>query len=93
MKQFQLKKLPNLRFDWYGRMSFDLWIPLRQYVYERDNGSCAYCKEQFELYDMHCHHTLELSEGGTNHPTNLKMLCIPCHVERHPFMKKAYRPK
>lgn len=89
MKCFTVLELPDLPFSWYTRLPLDLWIPLKQFVYERDNGCCRYCKRQIEYKDTHCHHTLELSESGTNHPTNLKTLCIPCHKERHPFMKTA----
>lgn len=87
MKYFEVPELPEFRFNWYTRLPLDLWIPLKQFVYQRDNGICRYCEQQVEYKDTHCHHTLELSEGGTNHPSNLKTLCVPCHKERHPFMK------
>jgi 5-methylcytosine-specific restriction endonuclease McrA len=77
----------EIRFPWYGRMSLDIWRPLRQWVYERDSGKCRYCGNSVELFECHIHHVLELSEGGVNHPSNLKTLCIPCHKNRHPFMK------
>lgn len=83
---FQIDDLPGLRFQWFGRLSVDLWLPLKQWIYRRDMGLCQYCKEQFYYDQTHCHHTLELSEGGTNHPSNLKTLCHGCHKKRHPFM-------
>lgn len=86
MKHFTIPEFPNLRFSWYTRMPLDLWIKVKQHIYQRDNGQCQYCQEQVEYKSSHCHHTLELSEGGTNHPTNLKTLCVPCHKKRHPFM-------
>jgi 5-methylcytosine-specific restriction endonuclease McrA len=89
VKHFTISELTPYRFPWFSRMEIDLWIRLKQFVYERDGGLCQYCKQQTEYKDTHCHHTLELSEGGTNHPTNLKTLCIPCHKSRHPFMKSA----
>jgi 5-methylcytosine-specific restriction endonuclease McrA len=89
MKHFIIPELPDLRFPWFSRPPIDLWIRLKQFVYERDGGLCQYCKQQVEYRSTHCHHTLELSEGGTNHPSNLKTLCIPCHKKRHPFMKNA----
>lgn len=82
---FQVESLTH-RFPWYGRMPMDLWRPLRQWVYERDEGTCQYCSETKELFEVHIHHTLELSESGTNHPSNLKTLCRDCHRHRHPFM-------
>lgn len=86
-RYFVVKDLPY-KFPWYGRMSLDLWIPLKQFVYKRDMGICQYCKTQFRYEKTHCHHTFELYEGGTNHPSNLKTLCIGCHKNRHPFMLK-----
>jgi 5-methylcytosine-specific restriction endonuclease McrA len=87
-KFFTLDELPNFKFQWYSRLSLDLWIPLKQHIYQRDQGICQYCFTQFRYEETHCHHTLELSEGGTNHPSNLKTLCHQCHKERHPFMLK-----
>lgn len=86
-KYFTVPELPNLRFQWYGRLPIDIWIPLKQWIYQRDKGFCQYCKNQFEYSQTHCHHVLELAEGGTNHPSNLKTLCHDCHKIRHPFMK------
>ena len=86
---FTIPELPGLRFPWYGRMSLETWRPLKQYVYQRDGGQCQYCKEQTQYEYTHCHHVLELFEGGTNHPSNLKTLCVKCHKGRHPFMKNA----
>lgn len=86
-KCFTLEDLPNLRFPWHNRMSLELWRPLKQWIYQRDLGICQYCKKQYPYDKTHCHHVLELSEGGTNHPANLKTLCHNCHKERHPFMK------
>ena len=86
---FELDDLPGMRFPWYTRMPRDLWNRLRQFVYERDKGRCCYCSAPVELFECHIHHVLELSEGGTNHPTNLKTLCCGCHKGRHPFMLTA----
>jgi 5-methylcytosine-specific restriction endonuclease McrA len=76
-------------YPWYRRMPVAQWREIRQYVYTRDGGKCRYCDAPVELYECHIHHVLELSEGGTNHPSNLKTLCRKCHKQRHPFMKSA----
>ena len=86
-KYFTIEELPDMRFLWFSRLPLDVWLPLKQWVYQRDKGICRYCKNQFHYEFTHCHHVLELSEGGTNHPSNLKTLCIQCHKVRHPFMK------
>lgn len=87
---FTVDAIPGLRFPWYGRMPIALWKPLKQFVYQRDKGICQRCQEQTEYTDSHCHHVLELSEHGTNHPTNLKTLCHKCHRLRHPFMMSTH---
>lgn len=79
----------ELKVPWYGRPSIDVWIKLKQYVYRRDGGLCQYCHEPVAYELSHCHHILELSENGTNHPTNLKTLCHEHHKLRHPFMLTA----
>lgn len=89
LSTFTVPELPGKQFPWFTRMPLYLWRPLRQFIYERDGGRCSYCGDAVELYACHIHHTLELSEGGTNHPSNLKTVCIPCHKNRHPHMKTA----
>lgn len=91
MSTFTIPELVPYRFPWYGRMVMELWVKIKQYVYERDKGMCQdkICLaigEPVEYGKTHCHHGLPLSEGGTNHPTNLKTLCILHHKERHPHM-------
>jgi 5-methylcytosine-specific restriction endonuclease McrA len=90
-KTFTLDELPGLYFPWYTRMAVELWRPLRQHVYQRDNGRCCYCGQAVELFTCHIHHVLELSQSGTNHPMNLKTLCVPCHEKRHPHMQDAVK--
>jgi len=89
-KTFTVNELHGLRFPWLTRMAVELWRPLRQFIYARDGGRCCDCGLPVELTDCHIHHVLELQEGGTNHPTNLKTLCVDCHKQRHPFMQDAH---
>jgi len=76
-------------YPWFGRMPVGQWREVRQYVYARDGGLCRYCYCEVELHKCHIHHVLELSCGGSNHPSNLKTLCVECHKYRHPFMRTA----
>jgi 5-methylcytosine-specific restriction enzyme A len=87
MAYFIITELNNLRIPWYGRPLIEDWIKLKQFIYERDKGICQYCHKPVEYHFSHCHHIKELSEFGTNHPTNLKTLCVVCHKKRHPHMK------
>jgi 5-methylcytosine-specific restriction enzyme A len=86
---FELPEFPGKKFPWYRRPPVELWRILRQYVYERDKGECQYCGCKVELTDCHIHHVLELNQGGTNHPSNLKTSCKNCHKKIHPFMMDA----
>lgn len=36
--------------------------------------------------DGHVHHMVPLSQGGTNHPSNLIFLCVAHHAAKHPHM-------
>jgi 5-methylcytosine-specific restriction endonuclease McrA len=76
-------------YPWFTRMPIIQWREIRQFVYERDGGLCQYCGKVVRLDECHIHHVLELSENGSNHPSNLKTLCKDCHKNRHPFMKTA----
>lgn len=89
MKYISIEELPDLRIPWFGRPPLDVWVKLKQFIYDRDAGICQYCSQPIEYIKSHCHHVLELSEGGTNHPSNLKTLCHGCHKNRHPFMLSA----
>jgi 5-methylcytosine-specific restriction endonuclease McrA len=86
---FEIPEYPGKKFPWFKRPPEYLWRLLRQFVYERDGGKCSYCEKLVELFECHVHHVLELNQGGTNHPSNLKVSCRDCHKDKHPFMKDA----
>jgi 5-methylcytosine-specific restriction endonuclease McrA len=86
MKTFELN---GKFYPWYRRMSVHQWREVRQFVYERDGGKCRYCDSLTRYDECHIHHVLPLSEGGTNHPTNLKTSCVECHKIKHPHMRTA----
>lgn len=83
--------LNGKQYPWHHRMPINQWREVRQFVYARDEGKCRYCGMDVELYKCHIHHTLPLSESGTNHPSNLKTLCANCHKIRHPHMLKMLK--
>jgi hypothetical protein len=64
------------------------WAELKRQVLVRDAHRCANCGSSGE---MHVHHIVPLSKGGTNNLTNLKALCRDCHVLVHPHMKDQVR--
>lgn len=44
-------------------------------------GRCACCRDK--LVDFHIDHRIALSQGGSNDPTNLQLLCPPCNLKKH----------
>lgn len=53
----------------------------RALVLKRDNWICVKCGKDKNL---HVHHILPKSIGGTNGPGNLITLCGWCHAQEHP---------
>jgi formate-dependent nitrite reductase cytochrome c552 subunit len=47
---------------------------------KRDNNRCVKCKCKDEL---HIHHIVAQSDGGTDEVDNLTLLCNSCHRELH----------
>ena len=48
----------------------------RREAYERQNGICPICKEQFEIDEMEADHITPWHEGGKTIAENCQMLCI-----------------
>lgn len=57
------------------------WDSLRHIVYERDGYKCCNCGSNWE--QLHAHHIVPLSKGGTNDLYNLITLCKSCHERVH----------
>ena len=53
---------------------------IRPSILERDGYKCTECGGNKNL---HVHHIVHKSKGGTNNPDNLITLCKWCHAERH----------
>lgn len=58
-----------------GRLSSSNWKKLRAYVLQRDGHICYVCKEAGNQVD----HLVPHYQGGSNHPSNLAVICLPCH--------------
>jgi len=61
------------------------WNELRHQVYTRDNHTCQNCGAT--SVELHAHHVVPLSAGGTNNTSNLTTLCASCHTKVHPRMR------
>jgi 5-methylcytosine-specific restriction endonuclease McrA len=70
------------------RQPKEIWQQTRQRIWPREKGRCQgpYCKEFPEwalpLEKAHIDHIVELSRGGSNADSNLRVLCRRCHVLR-----------
>jgi hypothetical protein len=54
-------------------------IKMRRAAYERQEGICQHCREDFELEDMEADHITPWSSGGKTNAENCQMLCRNCN--------------
>ncbi|NMX22022.1 hypothetical protein C5S30_06250 [ANME-1 cluster archaeon GoMg4] len=59
------------------------WDEIRKRIYRRDGWQCQKCGAT--NVQLHAHHIIPLSQGGSNEPDNLITLCKNCHAELHPL--------
>jgi 5-methylcytosine-specific restriction enzyme A len=68
------------------RLPLAVWKQRRREVWERDQGLCQgpYCvgASPIALEIAHVDHIAPLSKGGSNAPSNMRLLCRRCHVLR-----------
>ena len=55
---------------------------MKRASYERQGGVCPYCKQHFELSEMHADHIIPWSKGGTTTADNCQMLCRDCNLKK-----------
>ncbi len=51
----------------------------RESLYGQQGGDCAGCGEHFRLRNLEVDHVIALSKGGTDHISNLQLLCGNCN--------------
>lgn len=64
----------------------DDWDARRRRVYKRDNHSCQNCGRRGGRggnQELHAHHIVPKSKGGTHQESNLITLCKDCHQAIH----------
>lgn len=61
------------------------WDIIRREVYRRADYTCQNCGQG--NIELHAHHIVPVSVGGTNALTNLACLCRACHRKLHPHLK------
>lgn len=66
-------------YDFYLNYPPD-WEIRREAVNRRDGDSCYVCRK---TRNLHLHHKIPLSRGGSNKTSNLQLLCERCHSKQH----------
>ena len=51
--------------------------------YTKQRGYCKGCKRKYELKDMHMDHIKSISDGGSDKPGNLQLLCGNCNTTKN----------
>lgn len=62
------------------------WDTRRKAVYQRDNYQCQHCGQRGGAYgnaELHAHHIVPKSSGGSHQLNNLITLCSHCHSAVH----------
>lgn len=60
----------------------DDWENRRRRVFRRDGYECTNCGQ--DDTQLHCHHRVFVSQGGSHELHNLTTLCKNCHQKKHP---------
>ena len=65
------------------------WEKTRRLVLERDGHACVLCGHKGGR--LHVDHIVEVKDGGTDDPANLRTLCPACDNRRHADKGRAPR--
>lgn len=68
------------------------WDRRRRHVYRRDGYRCRNCGARRGEAELHAHHVVPKSEGGSHHTRNLVTLCAACHDDAHPTFSIGATP-
>lgn len=64
---------------------------IRQLVYNKCNGHCAYCGCKLEYKDMQVDHVIAVGRGGSNDIDNLLPACRQCNYDKHEKTIEGFR--
>jgi len=73
---------PLLDRQTHSRLRHRAWRKVREAVLSRDRLTCQDCAKDLTRYPswyLEVHHVRARVDGGSDHPRNLKTLCLECH--------------
>lgn len=66
---------------------------VRELVYKKYDGHCAYCGCELEYKDMQVDHIFAVGRGGTNDIDNLLPACRQCNYDKHERTIERFRER
>ena len=67
--------------------------PVRKQVGKDRGWVCEDCKKRWsDGWLMEVHHILPSSLGGSDEPSNARILCVSCHLKAHERMGHPHSP-
>lgn len=83
MSDVIVSSLPPLRSDTNSETPEQLKLPNyaihKNDLYGKQEGFCNGCKDHFKIRNLTVDHIMPQSQGGTDHPKNLQLLCQTCN--------------
>jgi len=88
--KFDIHKIinPSVYSFWYQRGPQFAFENIKSYIRSRDDYICQACKSRC-LDNNHVHHIIPRSNGGTDKPNNLILVCTTCHDKIHNRLIKS----
>jgi 5-methylcytosine-specific restriction endonuclease McrA len=85
LASFDIHKITNPEVAGVGYQEGDLkgYYNVKQYVLHRDNYTCQSGQKTKHSKKLNVHHVIHRTNGGTNAPSNLTVLCEICHDDLH----------
>ena len=65
------------------------WEELCDYVFQRDNYTCAECKKRFGRGQLVAHHIKHKEDGGDDSARNIATMCRSCHPDGKPIFSDS----
>jgi len=66
------------------------WKDRKLEAFRRDRYRCTECGRSLAHQEKHCDHVFPVSLGGTHEISNLRTLCMECHLRKHPDRQLYY---